>query len=314
LILALLFVAGLARGENVIFHLQNGDRIAGVILSENTNQVVVSNTWIKELAIPLDQISFCQVPATAFVATNTVFFGTNLIAAGKLPINTNTFWKRWKGDASIGMDIEHGAADHELYYGKANLIYSQPYKSDPKQFFRNTLTYDAEYGSTSGVLSDNRMGGSSKSTFDLNRRYYVYNLGAAFYDAIRDINLHYEEGPGLGYHWFNQTNIAVNLELGANYQYESRFDGTHIRSAYYRLGEDLTWKPNKQLTYTQKFEYFPRVGYATQYRMRFESTLSYALMAYLSLNVSVADYYDTEPSAGVPNNDFQLRTSLGVKF
>lgn len=310
---ALLFAAGVARGQNVIFHLRNGDRIAGVILSERTNQVVISNIWTKELAIPLAQVTFCQIPTNApFIGTN-FFYGTNLALAGKV-INTNTFWKRWKGDASIGMGLERGGVNSQLFYGKANLTYAQPLARDPKQFFKNILTYDAEYGSTSGVLSDNRMGGSSKTDYDLTRRYYVYNLGAAFYDDIRQISLHYEEGPGVGYHWFNQTNFIVNLELGAAYQYEARFDETHVRAAYYRLAEDLTWKVNKQVNFTQKFEYFPRVGYATQYRMRFDSTLSYALLAYLSLNLSVADYYDTQPSVGVPNNDLQVRTSLGVKF
>ncbi|HWF18195.1 MAG TPA: DUF481 domain-containing protein [Verrucomicrobiae bacterium] len=326
---AVLFNGALAQGQNVILHLRNGDRVTGIIVSETTNQLVLSNVWVKELTVPLAQIerreslpiaiasggtnATTNLTSTNLLTSTNRLLGTNVLA-GKLPVNTNTFWRRWSGTAAVGMDLEKGAANHELYYGKANLTYAQPYESDPKEFFRNILTYDAAYGKTSGVLSDNRMGGSSKTDFDLSRRIYVYNLGAAFYDEIQKINLHYEDGPGLGYHWFNHTNLAVNLELGANYQVEDRVGGTNTYSAYYRIGQDLTWKMNKQFSLTEKFEYFPRATAPSQYRMRFESTLTYALLLHLSYNLTVADYYDTQPTLGVPNNDLQIRTSLGVKF
>lgn len=213
------------------------------------------------------------------------------------------------------MDMERGATDHELYYGRLKATYSQPYLSDPKEFFRNILTYDAAYGKTAGVLSDNRMGGSSKTDFDVDPRVYIYNLGAARYDEIQKINIHYEDGPGVGYHLFRDTNsVVANLELGANYQVEERSDNTDTRSFYYRFGEDVNWKLNKVMTLTEKFEIFPRVDYLEQFRSRFECNLSYALMLNFSLNFTVVDLYDTRPAMGVPNNDFQFRTSLGVKF
>ncbi|HZV36054.1 MAG TPA: DUF481 domain-containing protein [Verrucomicrobiae bacterium] len=303
-------------------HLLNGDRIAGEVISQTTNELVLSNIWIKQLTIPVAQIHSLEILTNApgtnvtkiLVGTN-LFSGTNMVVLVKVKVvNTNTFWRRWKGDAAVGADLERGAADHQLYYGKANLSYAQPYASDPKRFFRNIITFDAAYGKTSGLLSDNRVAGSVKSDFDLTRKWYVYNLGGAFFDEVRLINRHYEDGPGLGFHWFNQTNFAVNLELGANYQVEDRSDGTRTDSAYFRLGQDMMWKLNKQMTLTEKFEYFPRVGYATQFRMRLESTLSYALFWHLAWNLSVVDFYDTAPAAGIPNNDLQVRTSLGVKF
>src|SRR5439155_3233060 len=43
--------------ETVTFVLRNGDRITGTLTSENTNRVVLSTPWIKELTIPTGQIS-----------------------------------------------------------------------------------------------------------------------------------------------------------------------------------------------------------------------------------------------------------------
>src|SRR4051812_43644314 len=62
-----------APAQNVILHLRNGDRIAGTIISENTNQVTVSTVWIKELSIPLAQIERRELSATnAVQAARTV--------------------------------------------------------------------------------------------------------------------------------------------------------------------------------------------------------------------------------------------------
>src|SRR2546423_1036996 len=53
------------KAETVVLHLKNGDRIAGTIISEDTNRVVISTTWIKELAIPVFEIKNREKPEPA---------------------------------------------------------------------------------------------------------------------------------------------------------------------------------------------------------------------------------------------------------
>ncbi len=315
LVAALLGCPLAAPAQNVVLHLRNGDRLAGTIVTETTNQVTLATTWIKELAVPLAQIERRETfpPGTNVAGlkfpTRPVITGTNPPA-----VNTNTFWRRWKGEVALGTDLIFGGAERQIYYGHGKLTYAQPYAADPKQFFRDTLTFNAEYGETGGIRSANKIDGASKTDFDLSRRYYLYNLGGAGYDEIRKINLRYEEGPGMGYHWLTQSNFVVNLEAGANYQEEYRSDDTTSRNFYYRLAENITWKISKQLTLGEKLEIFPEAENLAQYRTRLEATLSYALLTHLSLNLTTLDLYDTRPAAGVTRNEFQLRTSLGVKF
>ncbi len=334
--LAVLFLGNPAWAQKVILQLRNGDRIAGTIVSENATSVTISTVWIKELIVPVSQIERRDFPPTEIAAVTNIVPITNVVVATNILASTNaatalkhgkgvivvvttnsapTNWlQRWKGEVAVGMDIEEGATDHQLYFAKAKLTYSQPYQSDPKEFFRNILTYDAGYGKTAGVLSDNRMGGTSKTDFDLTPRFYLYNLGAGYYDQIRKIELHYEDGPGTGYHLFKGTNFFANVELGANYQVEDRSDDTRTESFYYRFGEDFTWKFNKLMTMTEKAELFSRADNFEQFRSRIEWNLSYALIYNFSLTFSVVDLYDTQPAIGVPNNDLQFRTLLGVKF
>jgi putative salt-induced outer membrane protein YdiY len=322
--LPIILVCAQAGAKNVILHLRGGDRVTGVLVSENTNTVTISTPWTKELTVPVAEIERREVATS----TNTVLAAPTAIAthkhaetdmtlAGKaaaIAASTNSWRQHWKGEVSLGTDFEQGLTDHNLAYGRAKLNYAHPYESDPKEFFRNAFAYDAEYGKTDGVLSDNRMSGSSKTDVDVSPKHYVYNLGAAGYDKLRLIDLHYEDGPGAGYHLFAQTNFSANLELGANYQVDNRSDNTKVQDAFYRLAQDVTWKITKQLSLTEKYEYFPRIDSLDQYRMRFESNLSCALIYNFCLNFTVVNFYDTHPAATVPNSDLQFRTSVGWKF
>ena len=345
--------------QTTVLHMKNGDRIAGVVLSQDANSVVISNAWIKLLVVPLNQIaSQEQIPAptaatsraapqttngpVAAQTTNapTVAQTTNApnpalavdkIQAATASTNATTAKaatlppvakavpvakpKRWKGELRVGVSFLEAAKDQEIYYGKFRLAYERPYDSNPKKFFRNILDYSMDYGKADGVLTANRMDGSDKTDFDVGtRRAYVYNLAGVGYDQIRRIDIHYEEGPGAGYHLLTRTNFVLNTETGFNYQVQDRTDNTSSKYFYLRFAEDVTWKVVKQMTFTERFEFFPRIADFEQYRMRFESTLSYAVWQNISLNVSVLDLYDTQPAINVPNNDFQLRTSLGVTF
>src|SRR5690349_1130643 len=57
LLLFALLVRPVCGADTVTLILRNGDRITGTLTSEDTNRVVLSTPWIKELAIPAGQIS-----------------------------------------------------------------------------------------------------------------------------------------------------------------------------------------------------------------------------------------------------------------
>ena len=164
------------------------------------------------------------------------------------------------------------------------------------------------------MLSDNRMYGSSKTDVDLDHRVYVYNLAGAGYDEIRKINLRYEAGPGIGYHLLKTTNFVLNTEFGANYQSQYNSDNTRMESFYFRFAEDSAWKINSRFSWDEKYEFFPPVENWGRYRFRFETNLRYALLYNLSLVFTLLEQYDTQPVAGVGQNDLQIRSSLGLKF
>lgn len=322
---------------NVVLLLKNGDRVAGAMISEDTNRVVIATDWIESLAIPRTAITNFQIvpnsPAAVVAATVTnAPITTNaqatapVIAAKPVaPAATNKpppavaqaakpAPKHWKANLTFGADVQTGAKDRDLYYTRMKFTYEEPLRANPKKLVRTTLDYSADYGETDGEKSVNRMYGSLKFDRDIMDGAYVYALGGAGYDEIRKIDFQAQAGPGLGYHLFRKPAFGFDLESGLDYQQQIRVDSDDTRSLYARLAEIVTWKPAPRVTFTERFEFYPNLQDGDNYRSRLESTLSVGLSQFLSLNLSVINNYDTDPVRGVDKNEFLLRTSLGVSF
>lgn len=316
-------MSGSARAENVVLYLKSGDKITGYVVSEYTNRLVLSNSWAKELSIPLTEIQRREIAAAA--GTN-VLAGTNALARVKSVIKAPStepphLFKHWKGEAEVGLDLSYSTVNQQTYHGHVTLSYEHPYDFDPKMFFRNTIDYTVQYGKSEQTVSNKNvtvtsadlMNGSDKTSFDLTHRWYIYNLAGAGYDRIRDIDFQAEAGPGAGYHLLTLTNVVLNLEAGANYQIQDRSDHTHIHDFFFRLAQDVNWKITPRTTFTEKVEFFPRVNFA-EYRVRLEASLSYTLWRYVYLNLSVHDNYDTEPADDTSANELLVHSALGMKF
>lgn len=266
--------------QPIALKLRNGDRLTGNVIFENTNHVVFSNIWTKEITIPLADILARETNAPivavtevspvattnpAVVAkTNTVPAPTPAakpvaVAAAKPEVKTRPF-KDWHGDAQIGLDVGINQNTRQLYHGRFKVTYAPvsnggtPGDSKLVDRFRNTFEYNAAYGTVTSEQSDgssktdlsaNLMNGSSKTDFDLaiGQRAFVYNLFGAGYDEIRRIDRRYEFGPGIGYHLFTRSNFVMNVEAGLNYQAQR----TWSKPADRTLPRDYSW--NRRLYY-----------------------------------------------------------------
>src|SRR5579864_2091956 len=104
-IILLLSAVFSAKAENVVLYLKGGDKITGFVVSEYTNRLVLSNSWARELSVPLKEIERREIIAS--VGTNHLA-GTNVIAKAKVPpLKPNAepppLFKHWKGVAEVGL-------------------------------------------------------------------------------------------------------------------------------------------------------------------------------------------------------------------
>jgi hypothetical protein len=80
------------------------------------------------------------------------------------------------------------------------------------------------------------------------------------------------------------------------------------------VAEESWWQLTSKIRLDEKLEFFPEVDSITDYRIRGEANLSYALRNNLALKLTVIDLYETNPALGISNNDLQIRSSIGLKF
>lgn len=99
-------VPGGVSAQTVVLRLKSGDQITGFIISENTNQVVISNAWVSALPVPVTEISKREtqeaanppLPAQLPPATTV---STNAISSAKPATPAKG---KWNGEARIGTD------------------------------------------------------------------------------------------------------------------------------------------------------------------------------------------------------------------
>jgi hypothetical protein len=304
--------------ESVVLLLRNGDRLTGVILAEDENQITLRTAWQQPLFVPKGEVQAREAAPKTPAQIRTEAEeppdpapppATEALDPPVTPSIKPKAPPRWHGDMQFGMDVGFSEKNRQLYHGRAKITYVH-------DRLKNVFEYNTAYGKTDRTLSANRMDGSSKTDVDLgaDRRIFVYNLAGAGYDEIRLIDFRYEIGPGIGYHLITRTNFVLNVESGVNYQSEHRADNTRTERYYLRFAEDLTWKISSRLSLDEKLEFFPGLEDPGQFRIRFETNLRYWLRENLSLNLTVLDIYDTDPARGVNRNDLQIRSSVGLKF
>jgi putative salt-induced outer membrane protein YdiY len=295
--------------QQVVLYLKSGDKITGLILSESPTQVVISNAWIKTLSIPSTEISCRKLEKSAEVPPAAISPPAQpILAARAKPKGT------WQGEARLGLDAIISTTDQQNYSGHLKYTYEQPYDSNPKKVFKNTSELDGGYQRTDGQESANQVSAQNKSDFDIGKKSYGYGLFGAGHDYVQKINYQYQVGPGGGVHLIKQSDFAMNIEGGLDYEAQFRRDAANLETFYLRLAEDFTWKIDRNLSLTQKLAFYPDVEHQDQFRNEFESTLSYAFWKNLSINLTALDHYNTEVVAAVDENLFEIRSSLGIKF
>jgi hypothetical protein len=329
LVLSLICVmAGAVSAQNVILHLNSGDLIKGLLISENTNQVVISNAWVKALSVPLSEIANRETEKTAPPPTNAPSLAVQPAASPATPPPQNQVVAaappvakpaakpkgKWAGEASIGLDAVFGTRDSQDYSGHLKLTYALPYESAPQKFYRNTLESGGEYQRTGDTQSANHAGATDRSDFDIGKKSYGYSLLGAGFDDVQKINFRYQVGPGVGRHLIQATNFMMNVDSGLDYETAYRSDASDLKTFYIRLANDITWHIWKNLILTGSLAWYADMENQGQYRSDFISNLSYGFWKNLSLNLTAIDHYNTENAPGTDRNQSEFRTSLGITF
>jgi hypothetical protein len=326
--------------DSITVHLKNGDKITGEIVSNTTNEVVLTHPVFGRLTIPAGQIDKKELlpqpipPAQTSQLPNAPVSresNTNAPTLPAGPFNTPSAPthmsqkpepkkeekpkteekpkgpKLWNTELQFGLNLRYSTKDQQEYLVLAKSTYAKP----P---FRHIFDYNFNYGRTEGIISGDKMVASEKTEFDLSKKTYIFSLLGGGYDQIRRIDAQYELSPGVGWNLLQRSNFVFKTEVGFTYQEQFRSDDSDQKTYSGRLAEMFTWRIFDKLTADGKIEFFPNLTHFGDYRLRLEGTLRYPLNNLLSFNLVVIDLYDTLPAPDVERNDLQIRSTLGIKF
>lgn len=308
-----------------VIQLKNGDRLTGTVVHEDATTLKLSTRWQAELLLPKAEIvkREPQIPVTAPVlsaipvpvkpATLAAATASSPKASGGARTDVAAEKPKpkgvLKGNLQIGADLRDSSVQSYLYTVAAKVNYS-------RGNWHNAVDYRYSYGKTDNLLSADRMDGSFKTDLDIgmDKKWFFYGLVGAGYDTVRKIENQFELGPGIGRHLLTRTNMTLSAETGFSYQQQDFSNAASREEMRLRLATDYFWRLNSKFSLESKAEIQPSFDDPADYRIRYETTVSYALWNNISWNVALIDLYDSKPTAGVTKNDLQIRSGVGIKF
>ncbi|MBG88120.1 MAG: hypothetical protein CMO80_14625 [Verrucomicrobiales bacterium] len=239
-LLLLIFAGnGFSAGRIGVLHLVNGDRVTGLILSQDSSQVVLKTDWNPQLTIPSSLISRKEIlqapikvtppspappaigqmrlkdPAPAITNAPPVAIQpapplpVEAKPAPELPVPkptptpapviVETKPKKKKLKGVWSNDLRLGI---DLQYSaiKRAIAHSRLRSSYTLGNIRNLVDLSYSYGKSQGIISADRFTGTIKTDYTPRERWYAYHLGSTGFDLVRRIEYRYQIGPGAGYH------------------------------------------------------------------------------------------------------------------
>src|SRR5687768_11587794 len=98
--------------QTTAVQLNNGDRISGIVISEDLNRVIISNAWAKEIVIPLTEIKSREKIPPPPPATNATVVAEAAPAPKSIvptpapkPVVKPKGARDWHGDIAVGADV-----------------------------------------------------------------------------------------------------------------------------------------------------------------------------------------------------------------
>jgi len=222
----------------------------------------------------------------------------------------DTTIKIWKVDLAAGYTMARGntETDELSSSGKAN-----------RKTTQNETTYqmDGFYSSSQGQMSAQRYSGSARYAYSFGDRlaWYHFFKAEGLHDRFAQIDDRFLPTTGIGYWWSDNDVLRLMAELGAGYEHTDYTEGRHrtnqaiVVPRFFverrvlgksRISEDL------QFTAGSEKDTGERIDSQTH----FVNPIS----GRLSLDLNLADHFDSKPPLGAKENDLVFITSLRYSF
>ncbi|MFN2510738.1 MAG: YdiY family protein [Pyrinomonadaceae bacterium] len=323
--------------------LKNGDRLSGVIIKYDGENLVLKSEFAGEVKIQWAAVERITSDRLFYVTSKDgrVLVGTVTTAEGVVEVQTSDAGKValtkdtvllirskeeqaayeaemarklqavWSGSADAGLSAARGNTD-TLVISLGSQV-ARTTQRDKLSLYAASLF--ARNG-TSGVsiTTAEAIRGGARYDRNISDRLFVFALTDLERDKFQQLDLRLVFGGGLGYHARRTEKMRLDLFAGGSYNREKFSTGLTRNSAEALVGEELSCKLSENTTLAQRAVLYPNLSEFGEYRFAFDLTGVTKLTRQLGLQATVSDRFQSNPLPGIKKNDLLLTTGIRVTF
>ncbi len=150
--------------------------------------------------------------------------------------------------------------------------------------------------------------------YDLSEITYAFLAYDLEKDKLADLKWRNSPSAGVGLHLRKTETYLFDVFAGYSYNREDLYDGTTRSFNELLLGEETSHKWRTGVSFKQRFAVYPNITDTGEYRLQFDAGLLAPLFERWSLTVKYSLRYQSNPPAGVENQDTVLYTGLQYRW
>ena len=307
--------------------LANGDVLKGQLVSIENGHIEFLSPVLGTIRVDSSQATVStatEVTAPAVAVPAAVSSGPEAKAGKPTAVAGDLKDAPWRSRIDLGFNWQDGRKSRQ----DVNVRYE-----GERTVGRNNYRLQARYvfSKTEGTTSANRRDAGLRWRHEVNDRWFSQSQTTYLDDAVKAIELNFDQNVGMGYRWLNRDHTKANVGTGMTLQYR---DAAGIESGFSEfavLFQDLVWRFNDRFEFAQEAGalYSPKgrplnptsPGYVEfdnsdvpNYKFTFQSVLRGQLTESMSVNLRYEYEFDNAVLNPDARSDQRISTSLGYVF
>jgi putative salt-induced outer membrane protein YdiY len=229
----------------------------------------------------------------------------------------------WGGNINTGLAIARGNTETLNYNLSAKAVRDAP--KDKLMLYGLVLYSNVDCSAPSStctsvnpknptITTANLIGGGGRLDYNLgaSNKWFVFGQLDLLHNPFQQLRLRVAPAGGVGLHAIKSDTTTLDLSLGGGVDQEYFTNAPNQTSGELLLGEVLTHKFSKAVSFNESMQFYPNLTDTGEFRYNFTMGLNTVLTKILSWQITFANIYLSNPPPGTKTSDGVLTTGLSI--
>jgi len=164
------------------------------------------------------------------------------------------------------------------------------------------------------ITTANLIGGGGRLDFNLGKsgKWFAFGQLDLLHNPFQQLDLRVAPAGGLGLHAVKSDKTTLDLSAGGGLNQEYFTNAPNQTSGELVLGEALTHKFSKAVTFNEGLQFYPNLTNTGEFRYNLTMGLTTKLTSILSWQITFTNIYLSNPPPGTKTSDGVLTTGLSI--